>query len=35
VGAARLGRAVRQLHYAPDSGQAQAGFRDAVAALLH
>ncbi|HHA2763547.1 TPA: response regulator [Stenotrophomonas maltophilia] len=35
VGAARLGRAVRQLHHAPESGQAQAGFRDAVAALLH
>jgi HPt (histidine-containing phosphotransfer) domain-containing protein len=25
VGAARLGRAVRQLHHAPESGQAQAG----------
>lgn len=35
VGAARLGRAVRQLHHAPESGQAQDGFRAAVAALLH
>jgi len=35
VGAARLGRAVRQLHHSPDSGQAQAGFRAAVASLLH
>jgi len=35
VGAARLARAVRQLHHAPESGPAQAGFRAAVAALLH
>ena len=28
-------RAVRQLHHTPESGQAQAGFRAAVAALLH
>jgi DNA-binding response OmpR family regulator len=35
VGAARLGRAVRQLHHMPESDLAQAGFRAAVAALLH
>jgi len=35
VGAARLARAVRQLHHAPESVPAQAGFRAAVAALLH
>ncbi|KAF1016011.1 MAG: Signal transduction histidine-protein kinase BarA [Stenotrophomonas maltophilia] len=35
MGAARLGRAVRQLHHAPESVPAQAGFRAAVAALLH
>ncbi|MBD8636769.1 response regulator [Stenotrophomonas sp. CFBP 13725] len=35
VGAARLSRAVRTLHQMPASHQAQAGFRDAVAALLH
>ncbi|AWH55517.1 transcriptional regulator [Stenotrophomonas sp. ESTM1D_MKCIP4_1] len=35
VGAARLARAVRQLHHAPESAPAQAGFRAAVAALLH
>lgn len=35
VGAARLSRAVRTLHQMPASQQAQSGFRDAVAALLH
>ncbi|WMJ70086.1 response regulator [Stenotrophomonas sp. 24(2023)] len=35
VGAARLARAVRQLHHRPESHQAQDGFRAAVAALLH
>ena len=35
VGAARLSRAVRTLHQMPASLPAQAGFRDAVAALLH
>lgn len=35
VGAARLGRAVRHLHQMPASRQAQVGFHDAVAALLH
>ena len=34
VGAARLARAVRQLHHAPESA-GQDGFRAAVAALLH
>lgn len=35
VGAARLARAVRNLHQMPASHQARAGFQDAVAALLH
>ena len=35
VGAARLARAVRQLHQMPASNQAHLGFRDAVASLLH
>jgi len=35
VGAARLARAVRQLHQMPASNQAHAGFQDAVASLLH
>jgi len=35
VGAARLARAVRTLHQAPASQQAQVNFRNAVAALLH
>ena len=35
VGAARLGRAVRQLHQDPASTQARSQFRDAISALLH
>jgi len=35
VGPARLARAVRQLHQAPESGGAQTQFRAAVEALLH
>jgi Response regulator containing CheY-like receiver, AAA-type ATPase, and DNA-binding domains len=35
VGAARLGRAVRELHHHPGSMQARNQFSEAVAALLH
>ncbi|HCV97568.1 MAG TPA: transcriptional regulator, partial [Stenotrophomonas sp.] len=35
VGAARLARAVRQLHQAPQSSGAHTQFRAAVESLLH